>query len=53
MKSSLIIYSIVNTLTSLDDIDKVVITEEGSLVDNYKKTVDVSKPLQFNQDLVK
>ena len=53
VKSSLIIYSIVNTLTSLDDIDKVVITEEGSLVDNYKKTVDVSKPLQFNQDLVK
>lgn len=53
VKSSLAIYSMVNTLTTLPNIDKVVITENGSLLEKYKKTVDVSKPLGFNEELVR
>lgn len=51
-KNELVVYSLVNSLTSLDNIDKVVLTIEGNSSMMYRGNVDISKPMTFNEDIV-
>lgn len=52
IKSELVIYSVVNSLTSLKNIDKVMILVEGNNSGLYRGTIDLSKPLEFNESIV-
>ena len=52
-KSDLIVYALVNSLTGFTNISKVLITIDGELVDSYRGSVDLSKPLSFNSDIIK
>ncbi len=53
IKSDLVVYSIVNSLTGFSNISKVSITIDGQVIDSYRGTVDISKPLSFNGDIIK
>lgn len=52
-KSDLIVYALVNSLTGFTNISKVLITIDGEFVDSYRGSVDLSKPLSFNSDVIK
>ncbi len=51
-KSEQVIYSVVNSLTSLTSIEKVKITIEGQELEAYRGTVDLRKPLAFNTEII-
>lgn len=51
-KSDVVLYSVVNSITSLENIEKVQILIDGEFVSNYRKTVDTASPLIFNDELV-
>ncbi len=46
------IYSIVNSLVELDEINKVQFLIEGKKVDTYGATLDISSPLDKNENIV-
>lgn len=48
----MVIYSIVNSLTQLNDISKVQFLVEGKKVQNYKGKIDLSMPLEADLSLV-
>lgn len=52
-KSDQVVYSVVNSLTSLTSIEKVKITVEGEEIESYRGTVDLRKPLSFNSEIIK
>ena len=52
-RSDLVVYSVVNSLTSISSISKVLITIDGEVVHSYIGTVDLSKPLSFNSEIIK
>ena len=52
-RSDLVVYSVVNSLTSVSSISKVMITIDGEVVHSYRGTVDLSKPLSFNSEIIK
>lgn len=52
-RSDLVVYSVVNSLTSISSISKVLITIDGEVVHSYRGTVDLSKPLSFNSEIIK
>lgn len=52
-KSQLVVYALVNSVTGLSYINEVYVTIDGQIVDNYRGTEDLSKPLAFNKDIVK
>ncbi|NLY43060.1 MAG: GerMN domain-containing protein [Clostridiaceae bacterium] len=49
---TLTIYSIVNTLVSINGIDQVQFTIEGKKVEEFKGHLDISKPFKANKDIV-
>lgn len=51
--SEVVVYSIVNSIVSLGEVEQVVINVEGNSSNIYRGSVDISKPLGFNEDLVK
>lgn len=51
--SEAVVYSIVNSIVSLGEVEHVVIDVEGNSSNIYRGSVDISKPLSFNEDLVK
>lgn len=53
VKSEAVVYSVVNSITSLSKINNVQITINGEDVKLYRETVDISKPLQFNSEILK
>lgn len=53
VKSETVIYSVVNSVTSLHNINKVQITIQGEAVKLYRMTVDISQPLQFNNEILR
>ena len=52
-RSDLVVYSVVNSLTSFSYISKVLISVDGEVVHSYRGTVDLSKPLSFNSEVIK
>lgn len=53
VKSDQVVYSLVNSVTSTSNISKVMITIEGQVIESYRGTVDLSKPLSFNKEIIK
>lgn len=53
IKSDVVVYSVVNSITSLPNIDKVQILIDGENIDSYRQTVDIEVPLIFNNDILK
>lgn len=53
VKSEVVVYSVVNSITSISKINNVQITINGEDVKLYRETVDISKPLQFNSEILK
>lgn len=53
VKSETVVYAVVNSVTSLHNINKVQITIQGEAVELYRMTVDISQPLQFNNEILK
>ena len=51
-KSELVVYSLVNSVTGLSYINQVYITIDGQVEGSYRGTVDLSKPLSFNKDII-
>lgn len=49
---TLTVYSIVNTLTALSEIDRVTILIDGQQIDSLVGHLDLSRPLRYNQKLV-
>ncbi len=52
-KSDLVVYSVVNSLSGFNNISKVFITIDGEIIESYRGSVDLSKPLSFNSEIVK
>lgn len=52
VKSEVVVYSVVNSITTLPDIDMVQILIDGENYEYYRKTVDIGSPLVFNHELV-
>ncbi len=52
-KSDLVVYSVVNSITNINGIDKIMITVEGQVLDNYRGSIDLSEPLSFNKEILK
>jgi len=52
-KSEQVVYSVVNSLTSLTSIEKVKITVDGQEIASYRGVVDLRKPLSFNSEIIK
>lgn len=52
-KPEISVYAVVNSITSLDGITKVQFFVDGETVKMYRDEVDISKPLTFNEELVK
>lgn len=50
---TLTIYSVVNSLTGLEYVDKVQFLIEGEKVEKYRDSIDISKPLGARSSLVK
>lgn len=50
---NIIIYSIVNSLTELDNVNKVQFLIEGEKINEYNGDLDFSKPFGRNTDLIK
>ena len=46
------VYSIVNSLGEVESVDKVQFLIEGEKTDIYKNTIDLSKPIEPNYDIV-
>lgn len=53
VKSDMVVYSLVNSITGLSYIKSVLIVIDGELVDSYRGSIDLSKPLSFNKDIIK
>lgn len=51
--SEVVVYSIVNSLTSMPGIDSVQLLVDGDIIQTYQKTVDIKDPLSFNKSIVK
>ena len=52
-KPEISVYAVVNSITSLDGITKVQFFVDGETVKMYRDEVDISKPLTFNEELIK
>ncbi len=52
IKSDIVIYSIVNSITSLEGIDAVLIFVDESDGNTYRGTVDISIPRRYNNEYV-
>lgn len=52
-KSDLVVYSLVNSVTGIPSISQVLITVDGNVVTAYRGSIDLSKPLTFNSEIVK
>lgn len=52
VKSDVVVYSVVNSVTSINGIDKVQIFIDGENAGYYRKTVNIESPLVFNNELV-
>lgn len=52
-KSEQVIYSVVNSLTSITNIEKVKITVDGEEITSYRGSVDLRKTLSFNIEIIK
>ena len=46
------VYSIVNTLTQFDEIDRVLILIDGQKVDTLAGHLDLSSPIEFNDKII-
>ena len=53
VKSEVVVYSLVNSITSLLEIENVQILIDGENVEKYRETVDIYTPLQFNKEILK
>lgn len=53
INSELIVYSVVNSITSLQNIDKVLLSIDGVNSGTYRGSVDISIPLEFNEEIIK
>ena len=53
IKSELVVYSLVNSVTGFNNINGVMITIEGNVVNSYRGSVDLSNPLSFNSEVLK
>ncbi len=53
IKSELVVYSLVNSITGFSNINKVMITIDGNVINSYRGSVDLSKPLSFNSEILK
>ena len=53
IKSELVVYSVVNSLTSFNNINSVMITIDGNVVGSYRGSVNLSNPLSFNSSILK
>lgn len=52
IKSDVVVYSIVNSITAIDGIDHVMLYVDDLNSDKYRGTIDVSVPMSFNSELV-
>ena len=52
-RSDTVLYSLVNSLTSIDGIDAVRLYVDGGKLENFRGAVDTSEDLVFNKELVK
>lgn len=52
IKSDVVVYSVVNSITSLPNIDKVQLLIDGENIDSYRKVVNIKGPLVFNNDIL-
>ncbi len=52
-RSDLVVYALVNSITGFSNINKVLITIDGDVVNSYRGSVDLSKPLSFNNEIIK
>lgn len=52
-RSDIVLYSLVNSLTSIDGIDAVRLYVDGGKLENFRGTIDTSEDLVFNKELVK
>lgn len=52
VRSDVVVYSVVNSVTSINGIDKVQIFIDGENAGYYRKTVNIESPLIFNNELV-
>ena len=53
VKKEIVLYSLVNSITSISGIDKVHISIDGETIDKYGDTIDISSPLQFSKELLR
>ncbi len=53
IKSELVVYSLVNSITGVNNINKAFITIDGNVIESYRGSVDLSKPLSFNSEILK
>ena len=53
IKSELVVYALVNSITGFSNINKVMITIDGNVINSYRGSVDLSKPLSFNSEIIK
>lgn len=52
IKSDVVIYSVVNSVAALSNVDKVQIIIDGEHVETYRETTDIYNPLEFNNDIL-
>lgn len=52
IKSDIVVYSIVNSITAIEGIDQVMLYVDGLSSDKYRGTIDVSVPMSFNRELI-
>ena len=53
VKSDVVVYAVVNSITSLSHIEKVQITIDGERIEMYRENVNIYSPLNFNTDILK
>ncbi len=52
VKSDVVIYSVVNSIAALSNVDKVQILIDGEHVETYRETTYIYEPLEFNNDIL-
>lgn len=51
-KSEMVIFSIINSLTVIPDINTVQFYIDGEVLEYYRETVKINLPLEFNEEIV-
>lgn len=53
VKNDIVVYSLVNSVASLSNIDKVMITIDSEIIDSYRGSVSLREPLSFNKNIIR